>query len=933
MRIYTISLLLSFFGLLCLPAQSKVMGYLRSEQDKIIEYAEVVIKDSDIYTKTDKVGYFQFVDLEPGKYTLVFSKPGFENKQITFVLKENEQKLNLGHFRLYSGFSDTDLGLNSDESSKEDDNNQQQNPLGLLNASRDPFNAMTAYNLSSFWFRPRGLDSRSSSYMLNGMSMTRPDNGQINFNNLGGYLEILRYPDIAYNQGPSESYFGGINSSYRKNTNAGDHKRGHQFSYAITNQNYHHRLSYRYSTGFNKNGWAYTGFLARRWADEGVQEGASFRAYNMYLGIEKKIDDDHKLSFNIMASPYLRGLSSANTEEVTSLMGKNYNSYWGWQDGKKRNERMKHAFQPIISLSHDWKINDKSSLYSAIAFQFGSEESSRLVADGASSPSPTYYKNLPSYWAQATEQNPYLQPAYDQSLTAWQNKLPQTTQINWQNLYQSNANVPIKTYFEGQVYQTTGKKALYYLAEDVKSDKIFSFMQHYKYDGFENLKPRLNLSMQYYQSQQFRRVKDLLGADFALNVDPYANFLLPEQDALYNTNEQNVSKKVGDKINYDYCLSSLNFEINPSATYNFGNFSVAASCVLSYKNFGHQSAFNHYLYDDAGQKATKNFINFGLKTEFFYAFSDQSSVFYRFAHYDQAPFADEIFINPRYNQILVYDLESTRFLSQSLVYAFQNPKFKFRTSLYHIDQKNMSQANRFVSDDGLTNDFVTQLLTNVNQRNIGLEIGTEYNFTSRISASAMASIGHYVYTNAPDVYEASDRIWAEGEDEYKYLGQANMEGMKVGGSAQKAASVGLKYSSPNYWWAAINANYLWDNQLEPPVAVLQPKFTQNPNNSMPYDINKDDLKRILSPTVLPNAFFINLNAGKSWVMGKLQLLLTANMNNVFNQRNYVTGGYQQSRLSNYPDYSQDFNSKTPMYGPKYWYQQGRSYFINLQIKF
>lgn len=31
----------------------------------------------------------------------------------------------------------------------------------------------------------------------------------------------------------------------------------------------------------------------------------------------------------------VEGKNSPNTQEVTNLMGFKYNSYWGWQNGKK----------------------------------------------------------------------------------------------------------------------------------------------------------------------------------------------------------------------------------------------------------------------------------------------------------------------------------------------------------------------------------------------------------------------------------------------------------------------------------------------------------------------------------------------------------------------------------------------------------------------
>jgi hypothetical protein len=40
--------------------------------------------------------------------------------------------------------------------------------------------------------------------MMNGLSMVKSDNGNVDFSNWGGLNEIVRYPEIAANHSPSE---------------------------------------------------------------------------------------------------------------------------------------------------------------------------------------------------------------------------------------------------------------------------------------------------------------------------------------------------------------------------------------------------------------------------------------------------------------------------------------------------------------------------------------------------------------------------------------------------------------------------------------------------------------------------------------------------------------------------------------------------------
>jgi hypothetical protein len=79
---------------------------------------------------------------------------------------------------------------------------------------------------------------------------------------------------------------------------------------------------------------------------------------------------------------------------------------------------------------------------------------------------------------------------------------------------------------------------------------------------------------------------------------------------------------------------------------------------------------------------------------------------------------------------------------------------------------------------------------------------------------------------------------------------------------------------------------------------------------------------------------VNANVGKSWIIGKYYVLISGSVNNILDNTKYITGGFEQIRSSNgNVDFENDYNSKNPNFAPKYWYTQGRSYFVNLQVRF
>ena len=120
-----------------------------------------------------------------------------------------------------------------------------------------------------------------------------------------------------------------------------EYQKGLRVSYSSTNTSYTNRILATYS-GSVKGGWHYTVSASRRWAEEGHFDGTFYDANSFFLSLEKIMNEFHSLNFVAIYAKNRRGKSSPNTQEVYDLTSENYNSYWGWQGGKKRNSRVKN---------------------------------------------------------------------------------------------------------------------------------------------------------------------------------------------------------------------------------------------------------------------------------------------------------------------------------------------------------------------------------------------------------------------------------------------------------------------------------------------------------------------------------------------------------------------------------------------------------------
>jgi hypothetical protein len=123
-------------------------------------------------------------------------------------------------------------------------------------------------------------------------------------------------------------------------------------------------------------------------------------------------------------------------------MNEKYNSYWGWQNGEKRNSRIKNVEEPLLMLNHYFQIDEKTNLNSSIMYQFGKVGNSNIDYQKAGSPDPTYYRKLPSYFSSlyAKDHGEFsgaFTPDYE---NAEKSKISflENSQIDWGTMYRTN---------------------------------------------------------------------------------------------------------------------------------------------------------------------------------------------------------------------------------------------------------------------------------------------------------------------------------------------------------------------------------------------------------------------------------------------------------------------------------------------------------------
>ncbi len=917
-----------------------------SKTQKPLQNVVVTILNSPLTALTDGSGKFTFKEVTEGNQLLQIKTQGYEDQLIQVEItsgkmldlgivvatedQTQEQQLSL------ITITENDLG---------DDNSGSESTSGLLQASRDAFQQSAAFNWGQARFRIRGLDNEYGTTMINGITMNKIYDGRPQWGNWGGLNDATRNQEFTMGSTASDYTFGGVLGTQEINTRASIYRKGSRVSFAGTNTNYSWRTMGTHASGMNTNGWAFVVSAGRRWAKEGYFEGTDYAANSVFASVEKKFNDKHSLNFTSIYSQNSRGKNSPNTQEVIDLAGEKYNSYWGWQDGKKRNSRDKDLEEPLNILSHYWKITDNTTLNTNVMYQFGSignsridsaEQANALLNDNSSAflPDPTYYKNLPSYYTSLWNLNDYTDFQGDDPLNIVnannvRAQFLANKQMNWDAMYRINLNSP-----DG--------RSNYILYEDRTDDGLFVANTILNSKLADNIVLNAGVTYRNLRSKNFQNVLDLLGGTYFSDTD---GFYTGDQ-AQPDLNNPNRTVGVGDKYGYNYILNANTLDAFTQFKFTYKKVDFYLAQSFTNTNYQRDGLYKNGLYatNSYGKSENVHFENFGFKGGLTYKITGRQFLTFNGAHMTKAPSMRNTFNNARLNNNIVGNLQSESVSSLDASYIINAPKFKMRLTGYMSKSKNATNNTFFYAEGAFEEDdngngsdaFVGQTTTNIAKKNIGIEFGSEYNISSTVKATVAASYGQYTYDNNPNVTLTNDALAsAENPNPTIDFGKASLKDYRQAGSPQQAYSFGLEYRAPKFWWIGANVNYLADTYIDISHLLRTSEFFRNPADpfGLPFpEATVEGGRKLLKQEKLDPITLLNLTGGKSWRISGNTFGFFASINNVLDLQ-YKTGGFEQPRNANYRELNQDVSSGTPAFAPKYFYGFGRTFFVNLYVNF
>lgn len=903
-----LSLLLTFFVPSSLFGQSTgnlVKGcVIGAESNDPVPGVIVSVEGLSVQVTTGMDGKFIIQGLKSGRYAIRLNSVLITPKTVEIKVEEiGDTELSPIKVTELNAIEDVSMIGIIDMGAIDDDvETSSQDVNSTMVLSNDVFLNKAAYQLSPARFSPRGYSNYQEQKFINGVEFNDQNRGVFNYSSVGALNDMTRNGDVTVYNAPSLFTFGSLGGSENINMRASNYAPGGKATLSYTNRNYYLRGMFTYSTGLKENGWAFTSSIGGRYSHEGAIDGTFYNNISLALSAEKQWQGGkHSLSMVAFVSPVQRGQQGSSLQEVYDLTGNNlYNPNWGYQDGKKRNAKVVTAFDPTAIISHVWKINDQITLTTGLGTHYARYGNTALNWYNAPDPRPDYYRYLPSYF-----ENEDVQKQYED---LWRSGNREFTQINWDKLYLANAN-----------NVRNGDGAAVYMVEERRSDLYeLSFNSTLNAQLDRHFNVTAGVGARYSQSRQFKTVDDLLGSEYVLDIDKFAEKdFSGDHDKLQNDLNRPDRKVYEDGIfGYNYHLNIYSANLWIVNQYSSRHWDYYYGTKLKYTSFQRDGLMKNGRYPDSsyGKGTRHQFVDYTFKGGLTYKFNGRHMLSGNISYGTEAPLPNDAYISPRVTDRTIDDMKSGRVFAADLNYIFSMPQLAGRIGVFQTNFYDQMERNSYY--DGIEGTFINHVLSGVSRIHRGIELGATYKLNDHWSFDAAGTISEYYYNNnAEGVKHSENGKIIEQEKVY-------MKDVYVGGLPQFAGTFGVRYFV-NYWFLGANVNGFGRNFIDAaPLRRLASNYaTVNPND--PEQMAA--YKYLTHQEQFDAGCTLDLSVGKIFYLpGRQAVNFNLSVNNVLNNKDIRTGGYEQGRS--------DLQHPT-RFGGKYYYMQGINCFMNVSYRF
>lgn len=618
----------------------------------------------------------------------------------------------------------------------------------------------------------------------------------------------------------------------------------------------------------SRNGWIFDAAADARTGRDLHVDGVFTNAAGVSLRAAKSLGGESEISLFVTAEPSERGLRSASTAEAFALTGNNlYNPSWGWQQGRRRNSRVRRDLTPLAVLSFAGRAGGSTTLTASLAARIGREGCSSLGWYDAATPMPDNYRYLPGYFT-----SPQSAAAVE---AAWRNGEQQYTQIDWERMYRING--------------MSDRGAVYALEERVRRIADLQAAVSFRSTFDEGLTVGYGIEASWSSQRNYRQMRDLLGARFLTDIDYY----LVDDDTFGNSLQNDLRHPdrtiaEGDRFGYDYALRRRTASLFATVDYIGGGFDMRFAARVGGESDDRRGYFEKELFPGSGSYGPServNFTTYGAALTFGYTFSPKYRLEASLRTSARTPDIDELFLNPQYNNRTAGNTDAIKRHEAEITGRAATSAVRMQVSVFASAERGGVFTTQYYDD--LAGTFCDMAVSGIDITTIGAEAAAEIRLARRWQLSASVTATQCRYASDPTV-----RIFADNDNSVIDPGSAShMGSCTPGGVPQLAASAAVGYHSPRGWSLGISAAWAGGRRVDPSMLRRTERVAYQGSSS------PENFRAIISQERLPDAFNAEITLAKRWYMtdGR-RITVSLAVSNLTGERNNIYSGSESHRV-------------------------------------
>lgn len=734
----------------------------------------------------------------------------------------------------------------------------------------------------------RGFGQANIAVMVNGVPVNDMEWGGIYWSNWAGLSDVTSAMQSQRGLGASKISSPSVGGSINVVTKTIDAKKGGTLSTGVGNDGLM-EMSFSVSSGLNEKGWAFSILGGKRWGD-GYIQGTNFEGYNYFVNVSKRINADHQLSLTAFGAPQSHnkrsyGLGVAAWDGVSNYMNGEsqyrYNSSFGYNsNGETMTANRNFYHKPQISLNHQWQINYKSSLSTAVYVSIG---------QGGGESGQGYNSTYRSYWNGSQDYG----------------KTVATTFRNDDGTF---------AYDEIEAMNRTSQGgSMMVLSESMNNHIWYGALSTYTSEINDNLEFSGGIDLRYYKGTHTNVITNLMGGDYYIDYSSRSGVSASNNAAAADPNWQYEKLEVGDVVYRDYDGFVLQEGLFGQLEYSKNKLSAFVSGSVSNTTYWR---YDRFYYDEANAMSDKvHYMGFTAKAGANYNINEKHNVFINGGYISRAPFfSGGAFLQSTTSNVLNPDGVNEKVASVEVGYGFRSKMFTANVNAYYTKWMDKATVRSSSMDNG---DYARLNLTGVDALHKGVELDMSFRPAQWVKFTAMASIGDWIWDSVAKgyYYDSTGQPLADlkgtiasgimaDDHAWQILDQ---EGVRVGGSAQTTGAVGMTV----YPMDGLRVSADW---------------TMAANNYADFYLSSsasaNSTQTVTSEWKAPWGQQLDLSASYNFKIGQNRMTVYANVNNLFDY-NYIMDSTIDATTTNatWQDIYDVF------------YSFGRTYTVKLKLNF